>query len=118
MFRLIVVTAISLAFLYGCGSTGAASRFEQRRVVGLTSMPLGEYTIPALTLGEGPSLSTFQSKEIPSTISFRGTAATTNTTSALGIYSSTEEKHFRFSGTITVFGTNVVSGVHTAPDDR
>ena len=118
MLRLIAVVAISLALLAGCGSTGAASRFEQRRAVGLTSMQLGEYTIPTLAIGEGPSLSTFQSKEIPSTISFRGEAATTNTTSALGIYNSTEEKHFRFSGTITVFGTNVVSDVHTDPDDR
>ena len=111
MLRLIAVAAISLslAFLTGCGSTGAASRFEQRRAVGLTSMQLGEYTIPTLAIGEGPSLSTFQSKEIP---------ATTNTTSALGIYNSTEEKHFRFSGAITVFGTNVVSDVHTDPDDR
>lgn len=116
MRRLIGIMA--LAALAGCGATGTASRFEQRKVVGLTSMQIGEYTIPALTLGEGPSFSTFQSKEIPSTISFEGTASTTNMTSALGIYHSTEQKNLRFSGTVTVLGTNVVTDVHTIPGDR
>lgn len=106
---------LALAALAGCGSTGAASRFEQRKVVGLTSMQIGEYTIPALTIGEGPSVSTYQSRDVPSYLEFQGVAVTTNTTTALGIYSSEEHKTLQSRGKIGVYPTNVVEAVHTKP---
>lgn len=96
----------ALAAVCGCKTAGVAARVEQRKVVGVTSAQIGEYTIPVLSLSEGPSMAVYQSKEVPSTVELRGYAVTTNRTSALGIYSSEETKTFRFFGKFSLSGTN------------
>lgn len=103
---LFVVIFIALA-CQGCKATGTAVRIEQRRVVGITSAEIAEYTIPVISIGEGPSVSAYQSKDVPSTVKFNGTATTTNRTSILwGMYDSDERKFFKFWGKLGVGSTN------------
>ena len=111
-FALLVALAafISLACA-GCKSTGTAVRIEQRRVVGITSAELAEYTIPVISIGEGPSVSAYQAKDAGSRVRFNGTAVTTNRTSILfGMYDSDETKTLTFEGDLQVDGTNAVPG--------
>ena len=94
----------------GCKATGTAVRIEQRRVVGITSAEIAEYTIPVISIGEGPSVSAYQSKDAPSSVEIKGTATTTNRTSVLwGMYDSDETKTLEFKGKFRVSVTNELS---------
>lgn len=99
-------------FAVGCHS-GNVVRFEQRSNAGISSMEIGEYTIPIISISTGPSLSVFQSKDTPCYVKIIGCATTTNTTSALGIYKSTEEKHISFDGVFKTSSTNEIKYVKT-----
>lgn len=93
----------------GCKSTGTAVRIEQRRIVGITSAEIAEYTIPVISIGEGPSVSAYQSKDVPSSVEVNGTAVTTNRTSVLwGMYDSDETKTLEFNGNFRVSSTNEI----------
>lgn len=99
----------------GCKATGTAVRIEQRRVVGITSAEISEYTIPVISISEGPSVSAYQSRDVPSTVRFGGVAVTTNRTSVLwGMYDSDERKFFRFLGGMGVGSTNDLQLVDAA----
>lgn len=106
---LLALSAFIAIACAGCKSTGTAVRIEQRRIVGITSADFGEYTIPVISLGEGPSVSAYQSKDVPSNVGIRGTATTTNRTSILwGMYDSDEVKVLDFQGEFGVGRTNEV----------
>ena len=117
-FALLVLLSAFIAMACsGCKATGTAVRIEQRRVVGVTSAEISEYTIPVISIGEGPSVSAYQSKDVGSRIQFNGTAATTNRTSILfGIYDSDETKTLTFKGELQVDVTNAVPGAVGSPD--
>lgn len=91
----------------GCTHTGNVVRFEQRSVAGITSISFGEYVLPVVSVSSGPSLNVWQTKDNDCRIWMKGTACTTNETSALGIYSSKEQKMLNFEGTFNV-QTNLV----------
>ena len=106
LLALSVFVAVACA---GCKSAGTAVRLEQRRIVGVTSAEFGEYTIPVVSLGEGPSVSVYQTKDVPSTVVIAGVAATTNRTDILwGMYESEESKVLDFHGASGVGCTNCV----------
>ena len=112
---LVLLSAFIACAVSGCG-TGQSTRFEQRRVVGITSASIGEYTIPVISIGEGPSATVWQSKTCGSFVELEGHATTTNRTSALGIYESHEQKAFDFKGRFKVGATNAVPGAAGSPD--
>ncbi|MGN0851871.1 MAG: hypothetical protein ACI4Q3_00680 [Kiritimatiellia bacterium] len=102
-----VIIGIAIAaLLSGCNTAGNAARIEQRKVVGVTSVTVGEYAIPVISISEGPSVSVYQTKDVPSTIQIEGTATTTNKTTALGLWDSEERKSMTFSGTFALSTTN------------
>ena len=105
-------TILLTMLVVGCHS-GNVVRFEQRSNAGISSMEIGEYTIPIISISTGPSLSVFQSKDTPCYVNIVGCATTTNTTSALGIYKSTEEKHILFDGVFKTSSTNEIKYVKT-----
>lgn len=105
-------TILLTMFAVGCHS-GNVVRFEQRSNAGISSMEIGEYTIPIISISTGPSLSVFQSKDTPCYVNIVGYATTTNTTSALGIYKSTEEKRIFFDGVFKTSSTNEIKYVKT-----
>lgn len=86
----------------GCTHTGNVVRFEQRSAAGITSITFGEYVLPVVSIQSGPSLNVWQTKEADCMIWMKGTACTTNETSALGIYQSKEQKTLNFEGTFNV----------------
>ncbi|MCQ2299890.1 MAG: hypothetical protein MJZ81_07200 [Bacteroidales bacterium] len=90
----------------GCGSTGSTFRFEQRKNIGMTSVQVGGYDIPVLSISEGPSATAFQSRDAFCFTAFEGVATTTNRTSALGIYLGEESKALRFNGVFVTCPTN------------
>lgn len=113
IFGILAVVGVLFAVLFvalacqGCKATGTAVRIEQRRVIGITSAEIAEYTIPVISIGEGPSVSAYQTKDAPSKVKFKGTATTTNRTSILwGMYDSEERKFFKFRGKMGVGSTN------------
>lgn len=94
---------IAIALLCcGCTHTGNVVRFEQRSMAGITSITFGEYVLPVVSIQSGPSLNVWQTKEADCKIWMKGTACTTNETSALGIYQSKEQKTLNFEGTFNV----------------
>lgn len=100
--RPLIVLAVALSFA-GCKNTGTAVRIEQRRVVGITSAEIAEYTIPVISIGEGPSVSAYQSRDVPSRVNVSGCAVTTNRTNILwGMYDSEETKRLDFGGSFSV----------------
>lgn len=104
---LLALSAFVALACAGCKSAGTAVRIEQRRVVGVTSAQIAEYTIPVISIGEGPSVSTYQCKETGSLVTVKGCAATTNETSVLwGMYESRERKALDFDGTFQVAPTS------------
>lgn len=55
-----VIIAFALALVGGCTHSGQMVRFEQRSNVGISSMDIGEYTIPIISISTGPSLTVYQ----------------------------------------------------------
>ena len=86
--------------LVGCTHSGQIVRFEQRSNVGISSMDVGEYTIPIISISTGPSFTVYQREGQACVTKISGFATTTNTTSALGIYSSSENKSMEFKGVV------------------
>lgn len=78
---------IAAALLFaGCTNSGVALRFEQRTAAGVTSLTVAEYVIPVVSLGTGPSLSLWQTRNADGRVEFEGQATLTNRTSACGLY--------------------------------
>lgn len=92
--------AAMIVFFCGCTHSGQIVRFEQRSNVGISSMDIGEYTIPIVSISTGPSLTVYQREGQACVAKISGFASTTNTTSALGIYSSSENKSMEFKGVV------------------
>lgn len=63
-------------------------------------MDIGEYTIPIISLSMGPSFTVFQREGQACMTKISGFASTTNTTSVLGIYTSTENKTMEFKNVV------------------
>lgn len=104
MFESSIWFAVVFVFLClcGCTNTGNVVRFEQRSVAGITSITFGEYVLPVVSVSSGPSMNVWQTKDADCSIWMKGIACTTNETSALGIYSSKEQKRLEFEGTFNV----------------
>lgn len=94
--------AMTMLLLVGCTHTGNVVRFEQRSAAGITSITFGEYVLPVVSVSSGPSLNVWQTKDSDCEIWMKGSACTTNDTSALGIYDSREQKMLQFEGTFNV----------------
>ena len=105
----LAVLMSAAALIAGCRNAGTAVRIEQRRVVGVTSTEIADMTVPIISIGEGPSVSAYQSKDAGSSVFVSGRAVTTNRTNVLwGMYDSDESKSLDFRGCFKVDGTNRV----------
>ena len=102
--------AIAFALLCcGCTNSGQIVRFEQRSNVGISQMDIAEYSIPIISISTGPSFTVYQREGQACMTKISGFASTTNTTSALGLYNSSENKYMEFKGVvITNFETNSI----------
>ena len=96
----------ALLLFAGCTNSGVVLRFEQRTQAGVTSLTVAEYVIPVVSVGTGPSLSLWQTRNADGRIEFEGRAALTNRTSACGLYESEEAKSMAFRGVSEICPTN------------
>lgn len=108
MMKILALATFLLACQCGCTHSGQIVRFEQRSNVGISTVEIADYTIPVISISSGPSFTVYQREGQPCLTKISGFATTTNTTSALGIYNSSENKSMQFKDVvITNCHTNI-----------
>lgn len=109
-----IIILSALLAIAGCKNAGNVIRLEQRSSAGITSITFAEYTFPVVSVSSGPSLYIWQTKDAECSIQLKGECITTNTTSALAIYNSSENKRMQFEGIVTA-RTNTIEAVSQEP---